>query len=317
MGSQSYVTPEFGCLLGHPFNPDQRWVEYVPDSVSAVSIGTSTAKIKLGGSHVEGTSANYVVPSWCRNIVAVQPITYMTTPTADQGLMATLKIESADLKMGDYEVFANPLGGALGTTVSQWMDSAPWYPLGQPTNGSEQVQFYGTAQIANTVAPLMSVNLLLSDTYPEGYSLQSGWASGYNVVQAKIAGINSGGGPTATGTAAASVATDGGLTINGPKKRLIALYSIVESTTPAASKPFGGQIQAVETAFNVTPLSMQIEPIQGFLGTTTTADVVHITRKLFNVPMRTPANPKSSFTLDTAVTTAGNFETGYMYVDNP
>jgi hypothetical protein len=36
-----------------------------------------------------------------------------------------------------------------------------------------------------------------------------------------------------------------------------------------------------------------------------------------NLALRAPSTPKASFTLDVAVTTAGNFEAGYMYIDNP
>jgi len=319
MGSQFIVDPKYAVLLRHPLNPDQASIQYWVDNIASVSLGTSTSKTKLAGQYVQGTGANYIVPTACRCIVGVRPKIYETTPTANQAVLATCKVESTDLKMGDYEVLANPMDSGLGTAEIQYMDTAPWWPLMYPTYGGEQVQIYGTAQVANTVAPLMAVDLLLADTWPEGFNGSTmSWASGYGPVQSKVVGINYGGGPTATGTAAGSVATDGGITISTPKKRLIDVIATVVGTTPAASKPFGGMMQIIAGELSVNPLRFAIEPITGFLGTTTAGQKLPLTHAgPLNISLRAPSNVKSSFTLDTAVTTAGNFATQYMYLDNP
>lgn len=316
MGSQALTNPEFMPVLGHQGGLDQMTVGYWIDQIAAVSLGTGTGKTKLGGSQVEGTSADYLLPTATRAIVAVRPKILLTTPTADQGVMATLKVESGDLGIKDFEVLANPLDSGLGTNEMQIQDAAPWYPLMQPCNGGEKVSFYGTAQIANTVAPLMAVDVLLSSAWPEGYS--GAWASHYGPVQAKVAGINYGGGPTATGTAAGSVATDGGVTISGPERRLLGIVSVVEDTTPAASKPISGQINVSASELSVNPQRFNIEPITGFLGTTTTGALAHLSKVApLNLNLYAPSTPKSAFTLDQAITTAGEFETGYIYIDNP
>jgi hypothetical protein len=256
-------------------------------------------------------------------LVAVRPKVFLAgLPTANQAVLATLKIESADLHLGDYEVFANPLDSGLGTNEMQMQDPAPWYPCNFPCAGGEAVQFYGTAQVANTVAPLMAVDVLLSDTV--GARADGACPNFANVldyskmVQAKLAGINSTGGPTATGTAAGSVGTDGGVKIAAPQKMIKGLYGVVVGTTPAAQKGIGGQFAVNEGAFVFNPLRWNAEPITGFLGTTTTGALAHISKvEGLNLKLKSPATPIGTFVLDVAITTAGNFEIGYLYQDVP
>jgi hypothetical protein len=323
MGSQYIVDTKFGSVLGHPYNQDQMKVGYWIDQIAGVSMGTSTAKTKLGGSQIYGTGADYIIPTAARAIVAVRPKVYQTTPTINQSLMSTLKVESSDLGMKDYEVFANPLDAALGATFVQMQDAAPWYPLLQPCNGGEKVQFYGTPQVANAAAPSMEVDLLLSDTMPEGFT-GSAWMvnpqSGVNYapVQSKVAGINYGGGPTSTGTAAATPATDGGVTISTPKKRLIGLYGVEVETTPATVKPNAGQFTVNASELAINPQRWNAEPITGQLGATVVGSLAHISACApINMALRAPSTPKGTYTLDIAITTLGNFEVGYMYLDYP
>lgn len=314
--AQYILDPKVAAVLGH-VPSDQRGVGYWVDQIATVSLGTGTTKTKLGGTQVVGTGADYILPTAARCIVGVRPHFYGVTPTANEAMTATLKVESADLGMKDYEVFASPIDSGLGTNEMQQVEAAPWWPLMQPCFGGEKVQFYGTAQVANTAAPYMNVDVLLSDSFPHGFDGRN-WQQNYAPVQAKIAGINYGGGPTATGTAAASVATDGGLTISGPKKRLIGLVGLVVGTTPAASKPIGGSFIINASEMAVNPQRWCAEPITGFLGTTTAAVQAHLSGMYpINLALRAPSTPKASFALDLAITTAGKFEVGYLYVDNP
>jgi hypothetical protein len=318
MGAQAISNPEMAPCLGHDLFTDQLVTGYWVDQIASVSLGTSTGKTKLGGTQVQGTSADYLLPTAGRTIVAVRPKIVLTTPTLNQAVMATLKVESGDLGVKDFEVFANPIDSGLGANETQFQDAAPWYPIMQPCNGGEKVQFFGTPQVANAVAPLMAVDVLLSDQFPVGFDRQMGWASGYGPLQAKIAGINSGGGPTSTGTGAGTPAADGGVTIAGPRRRLLALQGVVVGTTPAASKPISGQFSCSASELGINPQRWNAEPITGFLGTTTAGTLAHLSFvKHLNIALRAPSTPKTSFTLDQAITTLGNFEAGYIYIDNP
>lgn len=289
------------------------------DQIASVGLGTSTAKTKLGGTQVQGTSADYLVPGDARSVVAVRPKLYETTPTANQAVTATLKIESADLHLGDYEVFATPIDSGLGTTESQYQDISPIYPTNFPCYGGERVQFFGTPQVANAVQPFLAVDVLLSDT--QGASVSPVRPDFDRVldysqpVQAKVAGINYGGGPTATGATGAQT-FDGGINISAPQKLLKALYGLLVGTTPAASKPIGGQFAITAGELVLNPQRWNAEPITGFLGTTTASALNHLSKaECMNLRLKSPSNVKGSFTVDTAPTTAGNFELGYMYQD--
>lgn len=295
---------------------------YWVDQIASVALGTGTAKTKLGGTQVQGTGADYLVPGDARSIVAVRPKLFETTPTANQAVTATLKIESSDLHLGDYEVFATPIDSGLGTNEGQLQDTAPIYPCNFPCFGGERVQFFGTPQVANAVAPLMSVDVLLADT--QGASA-AGFVPAFaqvidyaQPIQAKIAGINYGGGPTSTGTATASQVFDGGLNISAPQKIIKALYGLLVGTTPAASKPVAGQFAATAGELVLNPQRWNAEPTTGFLGTTTEGTLNHLSKvEGINIRLKAPSFVKGSMTLDSAITTAGNFEVGYLYQDAP
>ena len=58
------------------------------------------------------------------------------------------------------------------------------------------------------------------------------------------------------------------------------------------------------------------EPLTGFLGTTTSDTLAHLSKiEGLNIRLKSPSFVKSSFALDIAITTAGNFQTGYLYQD--
>ena len=319
MGSQAITTPIFGSVLGHAYMPDQMHVGYWVDQIAGVSM-TTTAKIKLGGTQVFGTGADYLLPTAARCIVAVRGKTDLVTPTAHQSVLATLKVESSDLGMKDFEVFMQPIESALGTNISTYNDASVWTPIMQPCNGGEKVQFYGTAQVANTGVVHGYADVLLSDTWPEGFNGNAGaqWASGYGPLQAKVAGINYGGGPTNTGTTAATIATDGGVTISGPRKRILGLYAVAVDTTPTAVEPLTGQFTWNASEFAINPQRANLEAVPGFLGTTTAGQLAHLTRcEPLNLALRAPSTPKATFQNDVVIGTAGNFEAGYLYIDNP
>jgi hypothetical protein len=96
------------------------------------------------------------------------------------------------------------------------------------------------------------------------------------------------------------------------------MIGVVVGTTPAASKPISGQFTVNASELAVNPQRWNAEPQTGFLGTTTCADFNHLSACVpMNLILRAPSTPKSTFTLDQAITTLGNFEVGYLYIDYP
>lgn len=273
------------------------------DTIQMVSIGTSTVKTKLGGTIAStGTGSDYTTPTLARSIVAIRPKIVLTTPTANQAVTARLVIDSADLKFGDYQVFANPIDSGLGTNETQFQDESEWYPVVCPCEGAEKVQVSGQALVSNTVAPLMGADIMLSDSPPKGMS-----GAGPPWFEAKIGPI------TNTGTATGG-ATDAGFTISGKPRRLRGLYAVVVGTTPAASKPISGTMIMSAAELAINPQRFQVEPVTGFLGTTTAGTIAHLTKiEWIDLRITAPSTIVSTFFLDQALTTTGNFAVGTLY----
>lgn len=274
------------------------------DVASDVGLGTGTAKTELSGDR-SGNSTDYVLPAAAKGLVYAQPMLYITTPTANQTCVATMKIESDDLGIKDFEVFAPPIGGVVATTdqgVCDLMRTAI-YPVFAPTQGGEKVQVYGIPQVANTVAPNMGASLWWTDS-PQALSSPP--------FRARVGGTpGAAGAATSTGTATGSVA-GATITLAGQPPRVIrSLTGVVAGTTLAASKPIAGWFSwsAPEIAF---VLRASVEPLQGPLGTA--ISVAHLTRvDNLAVPIQPPSTISTALQVTAAPSTAGNFYQGILY----
>lgn len=275
-------------------------------AVQDLGLGTSTAKTQLSGDQ-SGNAADWTLPAECRVLIAVQPVLYQTTPTANQTCVATLKIESDDLGIKDFEVFANPIGSNVATTDVGLADSQARskYPLFYKTEGGERVSFYGIAQTANTAAPNMGANIWWSDDPAQALD---------KPYRARVGGTpGAAGSGTSTGTATGAV-TGASITISGHANRIIrGMYGVVSATTLATVKPIAGffTINSPEFKFKQT---FNAEPVQGPLGTA--QSFAHLTRvDEIAVPFKTPSTITTTLQVTAAPSTAGNFYNGVLYQD--
>lgn len=273
-------------------------------TVSDLGLGTSTAKTKLSGDQ-SGNANDWTLPASCRGILRVQPYFYVTTPTSTQTAVASLKVESDDLGVKDYEVLAPPVGGNIATTdygSADLMRTAD-YPAYWATQGGEKVSFYGIAQTANTAAPNMGADIVWTDDIRNLTDLP---------FRARIGGTaGAAGSGTNTGTATGSVA---GATISigsSGIRTIREVTGIVAPTTIATVKPIAGYftISAPELGFN---LSYAAEPMQGPLGTA--QSFAHLTRKYgLSARLNTPSTLNTSLFVTAAPSTTGNFYQGMLY----
>lgn len=285
----------------------------LPDTISSRSLGTGTAKTQLSGDR-SGNATNYQLPAWARSILAVRPWLSELTPTAGQSVLATVKLESDDLGIKDYETFAQPLGSVLGATATFLEPGQNFvqYPVNFPCNGGENMQFFGVPQIANTVAPRMGATIWISDQPP-----------GLNPVRCKVTGTAGGGASTtSTGTAAGRV-TGGTISISGgvtqpelPQgsvgRRIKAVYGIVTSGTIVASDTITGWFELSSAELGAT-IRWNMEPVQGFLGAT--GQVWNILSKLegLDVVVQTNTTMTATLVMDVAPANAANFAVGVLY----
>lgn len=274
------------------------------DVISDVGLGTSTAKTELSGDR-SGNSTDYVLPAAAKGLLYVQPYLYQTTPTANQSLLATLKVESDDLGIKDFEVFASPQGTNVATTDQAISDPqrSAIYPVMFPCLGGEKIQVYGIPQIANTAAPNEGAMIWWTDDPAQLID---------RPFRAKVGGTAGGAGSTtSTGTATGSV-TGASITLAGQPLRVIrSAFGVLTETTTAAVKPIAGwfAISAPELAFVIRA---PFEPIQGHLGTAQSA--THLTRvDNLNIPIQPPSTITTAMQVTAAPSTAGNFANGILY----
>lgn len=276
-------------------------------AIQDVGLGTSTAKTQLSGDQ-SGNAKSWTLPAECRGLLAVIPTLYQTTPTANQTAVCSLKIESDDLGIKDYEVLAIPIGSNVATTNVGLADPQRMakYPLFYRTEGGEAVNFFGIPQTANAVAPNMGATVW--------------WTDDPNVVRrdkpyrAKIGGTAGGAGAgTSTGTATGAV-TGATITVSGAQQRTIrGLYGVISATTLAASKPIAGFFQFIAGELKFTQ-SFNAEPVQGELGTAQA--FAHLSRiDEIAVPLRAPSTIATQLNVTAAPSTAGNFYNGILYQD--
>ncbi|MDE1824740.1 MAG: hypothetical protein KGH74_05620, partial [Candidatus Micrarchaeota archaeon] len=251
------------------------------DVISDVSLGTGTAKTELSGDR-SGNSTDYVLPAAARGVLYIQPMLYQTTPTANQTCVASLKMESDDLGIKDYEVLAVPLSTNVATTDLGVTDlqRTSVYPVMFKCNGGEKIQVYGIPQTANTAAPNMGAMIWWTDDVSQVTD---------KPFRARIGGTaGAAGSGTSTGTATGNVA---GQTIQvggsaGQTRTIRSITAIVASTTMAATKPIAGWASYTSPDMAFT-LRAQLEPQQGALGTA--QSIPHLTRvDNLSVPFNAP-----------------------------
>lgn len=275
------------------------------DIISDVSLGTSTAKTELSGDR-SGNATDYTLPAPAKGIISITPYLYIVTPTANQSLIASLKMESDDLGIKDYEVLAPPGMATVATpspSMSDLMRTAE-YPVYFPSLGGEKLQVYGIPQVTNTAAPFMGAMIKWTDDPSQLVQPQ---------FRARIGGTpGAAGSVTSTGTSATSV-TGASITLAGqPARTIRAVTGIVANTTLAAVKPIAGwfSINAPELSY---VLRYFAEPVQGPLAATM-PPTQHLTRvDNLSVPIQPPSTIQTALQLTAAPSTAGSFAQGVLY----
>lgn len=265
---------------------------------------TTTAKIQLSGDR-SGNATSWIAPASCRGILAIQPVLYQITPVANVTAITTLKVESDDLGIQAYEVFANPLQSNVATTDTGAADAitSVRYPAFFPCKGGEQVNFYGINQVTSTTG--LGANLWWTDD-PRNLTDKP-----YRALVGGTAGAA--GSTTSTGTSAVAVA-GANITISGSNLKVIkSVYGLATNTTITAANPITGQfiLAAPELAFTIR---FNADPAAGSLGT---AQVLNHLTKMDNlsIPCRTPSTIATTFNITQAPGTAGKFANGILYQD--
>lgn len=254
--------------------------------VKPTSIGTGTTKTLL---------STLTLPAWVRSIVAIEVSAIILTPTADEPFVSSVSLESDDFNVAPFEVLAPPISAALATNAGAAASQTETYAVNAAVNGGDQLRVYGTALLDNTVAPYISVAVIISSEPP-----------GFTQKHAKLGTL------TTTGT---TLNTDVGGTAYTftAGHRLVELMGVLVSGAIVVSKPFAGYIRFESSEFGApTPLKLLLQPVQGVIGAGE-AGVDKVSRAKVDVPVRSPTTIQDYLNLSLISSTAGSFVSGIIF----
>lgn len=262
--------------------------------IGPTSIGTGTTKTQLGGTAL-------VMPAWARAILAVRPTLVTETPTVDESVMAYLTLESDDFAVQPYLALCNPIMPVSDVGLNggcAFVGEAPWYPVNCPINGGDRVKVYGTALQANTGAPLMACEVIVSDKKP-GAQLHS-----------KIGTLTGTGVTPSVNVVEASYTLTGGNTLKE-------ILGFVGLGVTATVDTIMGRFEFISNDLqNPTPLKLMANAINaGVLpGTAGGAfSTPGLARAKVDVPIRSPCQFTNNLQLANTPGAAGKFITGVLY----
>jgi len=237
------------------------------------------------------------IPKGIKQIVGIEPIVVPVTPTANESVLAKVKLTSTDIALYNCEFLANPSAAILGATGQMHVAKSKFWPLYVPVNGGEKVQIKGTALVANSVAPLMGANLYLSDQPP--------------ILPQRKGKIGT---LTTMGTAAAKVVTDAAFQVTGGSI-LESVYGAVVPTTVAASNPIIASGNVISSdLLPPFPIEFPITPVGAGLGALIAPTHDGIVEADIAIAMASTTNMELSITMERAVSVAPNGVVGVVYV---
>lgn len=254
---------------------------------SFTSLGTGTTKTKI---------QTVGMPSWAKSLLAIVPIMADITPTAAQSIMAQIELESADCVVNPFQCLAAPIASGLGATYNT-LTGKEEYLVGVPLKGSENIDVYGTALVANTVAPKAGVAFIISDEPPK-----------FPQRHAKL------GTATSMGTTVDTDVPGTAYQISGAS-RIVELMGLCGSKVIAAGDAILGQIKftSSELVLN-TPLEMPLYPASFGLGATGSMLIPGVSRSKVNVPVKSgQVTIRDYLNCNLLPAAAGTFIDGVIY----
>lgn len=258
------------------------------DDFAPTSIGTGVAKTTLAG------GADYNVSQKAGALIqVVSNVAQTGAMTAAESMMVRSIIESPAIPSITPKEWVQSFGlGGLGTFTFGLAPMLTATPIQTPLPyATTPITFSGQAQIANTVAAEMNMEL----TFSSGSPTETEYF--YDAPDNE----------TNTGTAAGNVA-GGDITINGGA-RLCTVSCVVTPGVVTASESFNVRGELASTNFLGVPSPQRwaAQTIASALGTTTSVGVPADRRVNVNIPIGNTFLGNTSIDLDEAQTATGNF----------
>lgn len=263
----------------------------------ATSLGTSTGKTLLNGGKI------LEVPAWARRILGFVPYGGLITPTADEGLLAKMILESEDLNCDPFQIIALAQGSIVITSGGALPQKRVIWVANIPCQGGNKLKIYGQCLRANSVAPYMGVEVIfggINDYLPSHIDpLKRQRFAKVGTLTATVDG-------TADGTA---------YTISGGE-RIVGLQGAVGKDATVASKPMIGYIELVSSGFGAKPVQYAPLGAGAILGGVDSAKQLGVTLiDHVNIPITSPCTIQDHYTQEggTAITT-DDWITGVVFL---
>lgn len=212
--------------------------------IAPATLGTGVARLSLGTNNK---------PSESRNLIEITPwYAQAGAFTAAESVFVTTELTSVSVKDILPKRIVNPaIMSGLGATFATLTPILQAYECNTPlqSGSNDIIEAFGQSYVANTVAPVMGLELHYSDSTPSKPQMY------YERVENE----------TAAGTAATSV-TGGTITINGGT-RLQVLGGEIAGATVTASESYVASLQFNSSNFeNSQDLDIALQPKSVGLG---------------------------------------------------
>ena len=268
------------------------------DNVRATTIGTGTTETQLND------AASLIVPEKLRQFVEIIP--YQSSNgafTAGQSYLTQLRIQSNDVQgLEPKRLILDVVNGVLGATGVTLAPVLRAFPISSPLVGGERINYWGTAQVANTVAPIVGAGIVYST---EGTSSPQHF---YEKPDNE----------TAAGTTADTRTAGNTITITGCSE-INALHTAIAVGTITVSESQLGFMEFTSTSWDTShPYSVPIQPVSALLGAT--GGMLNGGNKVWKFPRglgiptpRTQLTINTFYTNDVVNTSAPNFIGGVQF----
>jgi hypothetical protein len=261
------------------------------DVITPTSIGTAVAKTQLG---------TITKPTESSQLIEIIPYFAPTGAiTAGESFLTETAIESNSINLLPKRFINPPITSGLGTAPSCIIPMLEAYECFTPLTqgGTEQIQAYGQAQVANTAGLVVGVDFHFSDNAPS--QAEQFYTKPDN--------------ETATGTTATTVAGNT-ITVNGGTM-LTKLYPVVTGGVVTASQSYIATMQFNSNDFGSSQaLEVPCQPIGSALGSNIGTGIPKMASyKNVNMPMKSSCTINTVLRLSEAITASGNFIGGLAY----
>lgn len=263
---------------------------------NSTSLGTGTTRTEIT------PTSGLFMPDDAKVLLDIESAMASITPTAAQSITAKLELASSSIKnLTPFNALFPITGSGLGATYNTLTKRETW-EVNAPLKGGEALHVWGTALVANTVAPEAQAWITVSNDMNDLRGPQ---------YHAELGTI------TSTGTVADTDVFGTKYSLSGPRM-ITQLFGAVHTKVIAAGDMVIGEIKYVSSEFmDSYDQALPLNPMSFGLGATGSYLIPGISRKNVKIPIKPNANQvniQDALNFGGVIASAGSFIDGVVYV---